>query len=357
MTSSGTSSSQAWSIQTDDYADEYATDTRHFRVVAGGRVFAARLTTAPDGEAIVDFAVPARPASIPCMTFLARADLTDVVLNQVHYAEQCSLDGGLKAVGGSRATRDMLRVGCVVANRLLAPLVPGLSTLSFADRSGFLCKEVGEIPLAAHSLLLYGATWYERSLPGVVPYNAELEQRLADARRSLAGPVATPFDAFWVQAFGASIEQARSIRAARDGVAAAYDAVIAAEPHASWNAVFREINRSIGCFLFVHVINTLMRTKGWPLSLDGESWRIDLSRVEAAVSIEPLDGPATGGGSRRPPHHRLRDARRAICKGMEAFQETEARRARDAIAAKRRAIRREALRFAHGHPTNRIRAD
>jgi hypothetical protein len=318
MAASRTSSS-SWTIPTDDFADdEYISDTTHYRIVAGPMVFAARLTT-----------------SCPCLIFTAETGNTDMILQQVHYEESCAMEGGLKAVGGARATRDMLRIGCFVSARLLAPSVPGLTTLSFTDRSGFHCEQVGEVPLATHSILLYGLTWYERALPKVAPYNQEFAQQLGELRRILADPVAAPFSAFWDLAFGERTTQRELLRQARINVKVkeAYIAAVAADPEASWNAVFREINRKVGCVVFLHMIDSLKHSKRWPLYFPGETWRVNLADLDASVIIEPLDGPPTGGGSstRIWRMRKLRDARRAVQSGLDAFQELENRRARNAL--------------------------
>lgn len=342
-TDEASSSSSKWTIPSDDATDDAVITQHFFRVSTGRMVFAARMTTMQDGAATVDFAVPARPGARACLIFNAFNGETDVVLQHVHYEEPCALEGGLKAVGGARATRDMLRVGIVAAKRLLAAVMPGLTTLSFSDKSGFPCEPVGEVPLATHSLLLYGATWYERVLPNVVPYRDELASLLDRMRSRLAAPVEAPFSAFWAQAFGARATQRQLVVDAHDGVRAAYRAALATDPAASWNAVFQEINRKVGCFVFVHVIETLMRTKRWTFPSLGEPWRVNLDAVEhdVEVIIESLDGPATGGGtsvgaSKRSRLLKLSIARRAVKHGIETFRTLEARRARTVIAAKRR---------------------
>jgi hypothetical protein len=267
---------------------------------------------------VVRVGLPDRVLARSCVTFLVPPDDEEpIALDWVGYDSACTVGAAMSDGGG--ATVAMLGA----AIRLVFDMLPRRTHIElmdtsdiprcFADatarRAGTLSSAGGgtrvklRVPLAYHSILLHGHTWYQRHFGAeVVPfpaYRARTEEApdaaMARVRRALAQPVPTVADSLSRSLsdglsdaadtpdaeFDAWFERHVTLGQSRGVTATAwlFDPRLKAAMRGAWRQggrwtdFFRRVNDACGCGIFSTLCDSVAR-ESLGLNMRTWSWRI-----------------------------------------------------------------------------------
>lgn len=258
------------------------------------------------GQTIIRIGFPKGPAS--CMTFIVSdaEPQAPIGMMWVGFESKCATPDLPEEGGGVAMTR--------AAIKYVFELFPERDCIQLTDDSKIKrCKAGGRgiyprrtpstlmtnnlrdiaVPLAYHSLMLYGATWYQRKF-GADVTTIRQRQVLQDVRRRLeTRPPPGLFDA-WMEEFILPATISPTLAWVRGDeltseMRAAYDEA------SSWFDFYRKVNARCGCGVFAILIETVLRNppSEGGMGLNLSTWTWDIHRQPA---LAVAGGRGGGGG-------------------------------------------------------------